>query len=94
MSNTYIYIYIYNVRVRHPQDKIKDWVGHRSVRKGFVGFRTLSDQTDRTTGQLLRFLVPKTVERKKDPSGPPRRKFGVRSNINRVWTNLNLVGGP
>ena len=38
---------------------------------GFVGFWILSDQTDRTTGQTLRFLAPDAAERKKHPSGPP-----------------------
>ena len=30
----------------------------------FAGFGALSDQTDRTTRQMLRFLVPKVAERK------------------------------
>ena len=45
------------------------------LRKGFVGFGILSDQTDQTTGQTIRLLeivVPNMAERKKDPGGSPR----------------------
>ena len=43
-------------------------MGHRSLRKGFVGFGILSDQTDQRTGQSLQHLAPNTAERRKDYS--------------------------
>ena len=54
-----------NVCIQTNNSECLDVWATGPLRRGFVGFEMLWDQTDQTTGQLLQLFVPKTAERKK-----------------------------